>query len=389
MRLVIVSGQPHYQRGGVILGLPPVTREIDCLAAMFDEVRHVALLHNGDAPASALPYASGNIRLVPLEPSGGPRLRDKAGVLFRSPSYLKTMAAQLDWADLVHVRCPSSASLMAAFLLALWPAKKPSWVKYAGDWKPRGGEHWSFRLQRMLLSRGLPNGVVSVNGSWASQPLHVHSMLNPSLTAEEVRQAIAASSQKGLELPVRLLFAGRLNHHKGAIRALRILAGLADRGIETRLDFAGDGPQRESLLRLAADAQLTEKVFLHGWLPQQELHDLYTQAHFVVLPSLGEGWPKVLSEGMAFGAVPLSSDVSCIPQVFERIGAGVALPALHVDAFVDAVQNFVAHPAVWTQHRDKGHAAAHLFSFEEYVKRVHALLGLPSVEAALATAAAR
>jgi glycosyltransferase involved in cell wall biosynthesis len=204
----------------------------------------------------------------------------------------------------------------------------------------------------------------------------VHSFLNPSFTAREARQALSSTSDKQLDLPLRLLFAGRLSPGKGAVRALQILVQLTRRGIDARLDFAGDGICEAILRRLAGEHGLESKVGLPGWLSQSQLHSLYQRAHFIVLPSVSEGWPKVLSEAMAFGAVPLAGAVSCIPQVMAQTGAGIALPPHDTDAFACAIAHFVREPAQWAAHRRNGYASAHLFTYETYVHRVCQLLAL-------------
>ena len=37
-------------------------------------------------------------------------------------------------------------------------------------------------------------------------------------------------------------------------------------------------------------------------------------AHFILLPSKSEGFPKVIGEAMNYGCIPIVSDVSCIHQ---------------------------------------------------------------------------
>ncbi len=82
-----------------------------------------------------------------------------------------------------------------------------------------------------------------------------------------------------------------------------------------------------------------------GWLPKPSLADYYSQAHFLLLPTnASEGWPKVLSEAMAYGVVPLAGAVSSIPQILQETGAGLALPPEDPEAFVQAIQNFLAEP---------------------------------------------
>ncbi len=386
MRLLIISAWPHYRVSDGIAGLDPVTREIDYLADMFGEVRHVAFLHPGPAPANTSRYESDRVSLVPLQPSGGPGLLGKFDVLRHSPSYVRAIRSELEGAGIMHVRCPANISLEALLLLRKKRRTPTSWIKYGGNWRPSSPEPLSYRLQRMYLQRSWPNSMVTVNGTWPGQPRHVHSFLNPSFTAREGRRAASSTQDKYLDLPVRLLFAGRLSPGKGAIRALQVLAQLTRRGIDARLDFAGEGVCGATLRQSAGELGLERKISLHGWLSQSRLHALYERAHFAILPSVSEGWPKVLSEAMAFGAVPLAGAVSCIPQVMAQAGTGVALPAHDVDAFAGAIERFVREPAQWALQRRNGHASAHLFTYETYVDRVRELL-LPSTSKAFSASA--
>jgi glycosyltransferase involved in cell wall biosynthesis len=94
------------------------------------------------------------------------------------------------------------------------------------------------------------------------------------------------------------------------------------------------------------------------------------------LPSSTEGWPKVLSEAMAFRCVPLATAVSCIPQVLYAAQAGVALPAYDERGFVDQIGRFLLDPAGWRRMADNGHRAAAGFTYEVYEERVRRLLGI-------------
>jgi hypothetical protein len=127
---VIISNMAHYHRGdGVIVGHGATARELDMLATLFDEVRHVACLHEEAAPASALPYASRNITLVPVPPAGGETLGAKLGIARYTPLYVRTIARELRGADAVHVRCPANISLYALAMLAARREPQRRWIK--------------------------------------------------------------------------------------------------------------------------------------------------------------------------------------------------------------------------------------------------------------------
>src|SRR5687767_2012317 len=119
MRLLIISNMAHYLRHGQVVGWGPTVQEIDHLAELFDEVVHIACLHSSEAPASALPYSSARVTLVPVPPAGGKGLGAKLNILRHSPLYARMILRQLSRADVVHVRCPANISLLAIFLLGL------------------------------------------------------------------------------------------------------------------------------------------------------------------------------------------------------------------------------------------------------------------------------
>jgi glycosyltransferase involved in cell wall biosynthesis len=372
MRLLVVSHTPHYRRDGRIVGWGPTVRELDYLAEMFAEIVHVAPVYDEPPPQSALPYTAANLRIRAVRPVGGTRPADKIGILAAYPSYARAIGAEMAGADAVHVRCPANISLLALMLLRR--AKEPSyrWVKYAGNWRPEGDDPWAYGLQRRWLAENQHRGVVTVNGQWPAQPGHVYSFHNPSLTEEELAEGAAAAARKRMERPVELLFAGALNDGKGAGRALRIALLLQERGVPFRLRLLGDGPDRPRYEAWVREHGL-EQVTFAGWVPRTAMGDYYCAAHFILLPSRSEGWPKALSEAMAFGAVPVAAAVSGIPQILAATGAGVALAPDDIDGMAGAIARLAADPPAWLTASRAGVAAARLFTYRAYQAAVAAL----------------
>lgn len=376
MKLVIISNMAHYRGADGIVGHGATTREIDALAALFEEVRHVACLHDGPPPASALRYRAPNVELVPVEPAGGSELTDKLDILRLAPRYLRTIQRELRGADAVHVRCPANVSLFGLIALALARSPRRRWVKYAGNWRPTHHEPLWYKLQRLWLERPFHGASVTINGQWADQPAHVYSFVNPCLTDAELAAGRVAAAQKLLEVPIRVLFVGHLGAAKNPRVAIEAVRLLREQRIEARLDLAGGGAEQAELAALVERQGLDPHVTLHGSLPREQLDRLYAAAHFVVLPSTTEGWPKVLSEGMASGAVPIATDVGSIPDTLARIGTGRALPGADPHLFADAISDYLATPALWQRHVEAALAGAQRFSFRAYQDEVRRLFDL-------------
>jgi glycosyltransferase involved in cell wall biosynthesis len=372
-RLLVIVDSPHYVRQGQVVGREPRVRESTYLAAAFGSVTLLAPLHRGTAPPNTIPYTTDRMSLQPVRPLGGTGLGRKAHGLLALPGYALAIRRAMARADLVHVRCPSVVGLAACLVLAL-DRRVPRWSQYLSNWRPDQRDPWSYTFQRRWLERGLTGGPVVINGRWPDQPGHVHSFVNPCLTETEVQEGSAASAGKRLREPIRLLFVGRLVAAKGGGRALDILAGLVRRGRQACLDVVGDGAHRPRFEALAAELGVTDKVRFHGVQARVALNEFYRHAHVMLLPSASEGWPKVLSEGMAYGAVPVAGAVSSIPQVLADTGAGLALPPLDIRAYVEAIDELLRDPARWEEMSRKSLEAAPAFTYEVYVRRLFGML---------------
>ena len=71
------------------------------------------------------------------------------------------------------------------------------------------------------------------------------------------------------------------------------------------------------------------KVCLTGWLLREQLNEIYTKCHLIILPSYAsEGFPKVLAEAASYGCVPIVSNLSSISQYINNNISGVLIDDL-------------------------------------------------------------
>lgn len=370
MRLLIVSHTPHFRQGRSFVGWGATVREIDHLATLFDEIVHLAPVHTGSPPGSSLPYQAPNVRVCPVTPAGGTSILSKAGVLLQVPAWAAAIRRELRETDAVHVRCPANISLVALLMLIFSRHPRPRWVKYAGNWRPTACDPYSYRLQRWLLRQSGHGAVVTVNGRWPSLPDHVMAFHNPCLTRQELDEGRRSAGSKRLEPPFHLVFVGNLTRGKGADTAIRVAQRLSQGSSKFLLEIVGDGPFRSALEDLTKERGLQDIVRFRGAVPRNTVPEVLTRAHFVLHPSRGEGFPKVLGEGMAYGAVPIAGAVSAIPQLVEETGAGIAIDPQDEQGFADAVLHFVSHEDAWSEAVEKGLAVARRLTYDAYLEDV-------------------
>lgn len=377
MRLLVVSHTPHHRTADGLAGWGATVRELDYLSNLFDSVCHVAPVHTEPSSESAATYTSERIRVHAVPAAGGDSWQDKAAILRRLPAHSRAIREELARADAVHVRCPAAISLCALALLRAERWRGPLWIKYAGSWGGYPGEPLSYRFQRGWLAADWANASVTVNGNWPGQPRHVLSFFNPSLSLEELRKAREAASGKRLEDPVRLLFVGRADESKGLPQVLAIVKNLASSGIACEAEVVGDGPELERFRSMADEMGVGGCTRFLGWLSRQDLNRAYERAHFLVLPSRAEGWPKVLSEAMAFGAVPLAGAVGSIPEYLQRFRAGRALDPGGPGVFADAIRAYLGDREAWARESALAAEAAGNFTYENYLDAVRKLFERP------------
>jgi len=376
MRLLVISHTPHYRHasGGVVAWAPTV-RELDELATRFETVRHVAVLHDEPAPANCVAYAAKNVELVPVPPSGGNGWRAKLGVFGASRAYVRSILRELAVADFVHVRAPANVSLVAILVLALKRRPTRRWFKYAGSWQPERFDHMSYAVQRWLLRSHVAGGLVTINadpdGDRASW---IRAFYNPSLDDATLARGKRAAERKQLTPPIRGVFVGRIDDIKGAPVAVEIIRRCVELDIDIALDLVGDGPARAELEARAKALGLASRVRFTGWLPPERVLELYEPAHLSLLPSRTEGWPKVLSEAMAFGVVPVASRVGAIPAYLERWRIGAAVEITAIDDYVAAIAAYAHDPERWRLESKRAAEAAAVFTFRHYLEAVDALL---------------
>ncbi len=101
---------------------------------------------------------------------------------------------------------------------------------------------------------------------------------------------------------------------------LRAVPALLRGRPELRVDLCGDGPEDESLRKLAAGLGTGSAVVFHGHVSDARKQELFHHAWLTVVPSVAEGWGLTVIEANAVGTPALAYDV---PGLRDAIRPGV------------------------------------------------------------------
>ncbi len=114
--------------------------------------------------------------------------------------------------------------------------------------------------------------------------------------------------------PLNLMFLGRITESKGVFELLIIDNILKSKGIDVNWTVIGRGPDKTKLIEQWT--KTNPNVLFISPETKDELNDILKHQDIFVFPTKFEGFPVALLETMAFGVVPVVSDIpSGIPEL--------------------------------------------------------------------------
>ncbi len=226
------------------------------------------------------------------------------------------------WADHIHLRCPGNIGLLGCLVQVFFP-KKMKTAKYAGNWDPKAQQPLSYTLQKWILSqpRLTKNMTVLVYGDWPNQTKNI----KPFFTAtykDEDRVLVTDRAYTGM---LNFVFVGSLVEGKRPLLAIQIVEALHKKGYKVSLTLYGDGVLRQELEAYCNERDLNIIVKIKGNQTNDTVKQALKQAHFTILASKSEGWPKALAEAMFFGVIPIATSISCVPNMLAYGNRGVLI----------------------------------------------------------------
>lgn len=365
MKLAIISHTEHYLADdGSIVGWGPTITEINNLLAIFEDIQHIAMLHEGKAPASALPYISDRIKFIPIPVSGGTTLMRKFDSIFKAPRVIGIVRSVLKDVDVFQMRAPTGIGVYLIPYLTLCIQTK-GWYKYAGNWKQKNAPI-GYAMQRWMLKK--QSRKVTINGQWDDQPNHCITFENPCLDQKDIENGMKISRQKTLNGKISFCFVGRLEREKGIERIIKAFQNLENHE-KTRVacvHLVGDGIEMEFFKEMAKDCDILFKF--HGFLNRDDTHNIYKDCQVFLLPTTAsEGFPKVIAESMNYGCIPIVSDLSSIGQYVKNEVNGLLIYPVTIENFASKIRSvFMMHTKTFLQYQLHQKEVVTKFTYDAY-----------------------
>jgi len=229
--------------------------------------------------------------------------------------YLKPIVPALkrNWLEIVQfsagVRKVAEAGVHDFYLLNQWPLMHV--LALPGRARERSGIHWceirddrlmreaQARLPRMVhsnfsVSHGVGEGITEQSG----RPC----VVLPSGIQLKRYSSAARAERSGV------LCVGRLAEHKNLPLLIDAFALAAEHGLAGELTIAGDGPSRADIEAYASRSPVSSRIQVLGPVSEEKKIELLAHAGVLGLPSIREGFPRVISEAMASGLPVVTAD---------------------------------------------------------------------------------
>ena len=147
-----------------------------------------------------------------------------------------------------------------------------------------------------------------------------------------MRERFQGQQKKKFENIKNFVFVGRLIKSKGVDFLLEAVKEVITKNIPIHLDIVGSGPEDNSLKTYAETLGVFPHVRFCGHISdRKELTDIYANADVFVLPSLTEGFPRVIYESIENGLLIVSTDVGGIPSFIRHKKNGILVPVNELD----------------------------------------------------------
>ncbi len=324
MRFLIITHTLHKQQNGHWFAYTPYVNEMNLWLKHVDEVEIIAPKVSGTPNPIETVYKHDAIRFTPIPAIAFINVMWALKSVLALPVILFKLIGACKRADYIHLRCPGNIGLLGCLVQILFP-KKTKTAKYAGNWDPGSKQPLSYRFQKKILSHTslTRNMTVLVYGNWEKQTKNIKSFF----TATYKQNEKVALQERSYSKVLQFVFIGSLVAGKRPLFAIQLVEALYKQGKNVILDVYGDGILKAELQEYIMSKALENIVFLHGNQPKTVITATLEKAHFSILASKSEGWPKAIAEAMFFGVIPVATSVSCVPDMLGYNKRGILVEA--------------------------------------------------------------
>lgn len=370
MTFTIITHVQHSAFQNQYFGYAPYVREMNLWLKHVDQVIIVAPKTKQQPSVIDLAYQHENIQFNAIPAIQFTSFKNSFLSVLRLPVIIWAIFKACRNANHIHLRCPGNIGLLGCFVQIFFP-NKPKTAKYAGNWDTKAKQPFSYNLQKWLLSNTFltKNMQVLVYGDWENQTKNI----KPFFTATYSNSEIEVPQIRDYSNELNFIFVGSLVEGKRPLLAIQLVEALQKQGKQVRLDVYGDGVLKEKLQQYISSNHLENVIKLHGNQEKAVVKEALKKAHFLILLSKSEGWPKAVAEAMFFGVIPITTSVSCVPFMLNRGERGILIEPELSDA-INKINKALDNEASLKRMRKLASHWSQYYTLELFEEEIYKLL---------------
>jgi teichuronic acid biosynthesis glycosyltransferase TuaC len=216
----------------------------------------------------------------------------------------------------------------------VYPDRMPALWRRLGD-----------ALERVDLPVGVSRSIcakLSETGKCRREPLCIYlsrdaTRFTPADDKREIRARLGLPAEN-----VVAIYVGGLVESKGMNELAAAAEPLLRKYLDLQLVCVGDGPCRDTMVRLAGRLGRESAVILPGNVPPEEVPLWLQASDFLVLPSYSEGLPQAVLEAMNCGLPVVATRVGGVPEAVRDGRTGLLVEAGNAAQLRDAMERMIA-----------------------------------------------
>jgi len=249
------------------------------------------------------------------------------------------LALKIPNIDLVHLHGSSLRGLMA--LKFARKRKIPLVVtEHTGPWSAIASRYSVFERAKKVLK--LADVVMPVSHHLKNEMIDSRVEMNRiEVLGNPVDGDLYTLRSQNLNTPKRILFVGRLDEFKGAMRTLKAFHAISEIHPGWTLSILGSGAESESIKEFIANNGLDHRVeFIEKAFDRVELANYYHSSSFLVFPSRFESFGLVAAEAMATG-LPVLCTNQTGPLDYSLPQNAIPIDPNSVDAIASGMNSMI------------------------------------------------
>ena len=272
----------------------------------------------------------------------------------------------------VNVKVPLVVTIHDIIYLEKWMIREGSWYQRFGNLYRRWNVPKIAERAEMIITVSDYERQRIIEGL-GIQPERVRTIYNACgnhFTPERNDEKLEAFKKK-MNLPERfILFLGNTDPKKNLPNVMRALGIIHSKG---KLDFKLVMPDfgRDALLNILKqqnNEHLMDYIMLTGYIPNNELPNLYRLAEIFLYPSLRESFGIPILEAMACGTPVITSNTSAMPEVAGK--DAVLVDPLKAEQIAETIIQLLTNDTLRKKAITYGIQRAASFSWNKTAKEV-------------------